>query len=127
LCHPLIQLSSSVLTYAYAELLEQVELNKNERDFTEVHNVYNRFFDELHADLVKLSASLIGVPAGESSVDANRTQDQLTVRKKQYTEAWISYMRFVRRAEGHKAYRDAFGKARKEEHIGCEVYEAAGA
>lgn len=36
-------------------------------------------------------------------------------------------MRFARRAQDHKVYRDAFGKARKEEHIGWEVYEAAGA
>ncbi|KAJ7444325.1 hypothetical protein FB451DRAFT_1189650 [Mycena latifolia] len=116
------------LTFAYAEYLEKAKLNKNEKDYSEVHAVYKRFFNVLRADLVKLSA-VVEVPAEESSANTNgsegsvnlqprKSQDELTECKKQYSNAWINYMR-------HKIYRDTFGKARKEEHIGWEVYEAA--
>ncbi|KAJ7092538.1 hypothetical protein C8R43DRAFT_1203263 [Mycena crocata] len=115
---------SFVLNYAYAEHLEKAELKKDQRDFTEVYNVYDRFFGVLRANLARLSVvPEPETPAQEPTADAN---DELSERKKQYSNAWINYMRFARRAQGHKACRDAFGKARKDPFVGWEVYEAAG-
>ncbi|KAJ7165605.1 Suf-domain-containing protein [Mycena crocata] len=130
---------SFALNYAYAEHLEKAELKKDERDFTEVHNVYDRFFGVLRANLARLSVvPEPETPAQEPTADANGAeatssdtppanpnQDELSERKKQYSNAWINYMRFARRAQGHKACRDAFGKARKDPFVGWEVYEAA--
>ena len=39
---------------------------------------------------------------------------------------WIMYMRFARRAEGIKAARGIFGKARKSPHITWHTFEASG-
>ncbi|KAJ7111503.1 hypothetical protein C8R44DRAFT_856716 [Mycena epipterygia] len=47
-------------------------------------------------------------------------QDELTERKKQCSNAWINYMRFACRAQGHKACREVFGKARWDEYITWE-------
>ncbi|KAJ7124554.1 hypothetical protein C8R44DRAFT_149431 [Mycena epipterygia] len=137
---------SFALTYAYAELLEKTELKKDQRDYTEVHNVYERFFGVLRANLARLSALAAPAPAPAPAADepvveepapadpngteakegsGSLNQDELTERKKQYSNAWINYMRFARRAQGHKACREAFGKARRDEYIGWEVYEAA--
>ncbi|KAJ7983053.1 Suf-domain-containing protein [Mycena polygramma] len=133
---------SFALTYAYVELLEKAELKKDQRDFTEIHSVYERFFGVLRANLARLAASAHppDPPAeganGEGAADAppaaapitqdiKLLQEELAERKKMYSNAWINYMRFARRAQGHKACRDAFGKARREEYIGWEVYEAA--
>ncbi|KAJ7735126.1 Suf-domain-containing protein, partial [Mycena maculata] len=144
---------SFALTYAYAEFLEKAELKKDQRDYAEVHAVYERFFGVLRANLARLTdaaaaAAAADSPVDEPSGDANGTngngnasangaeaasapaavtqiQAELIDRKRQYSNAWINYMRFARRAQGHKACRDAFGKARKEEYIGWEVYEAA--
>ncbi|KAJ6447973.1 Suf-domain-containing protein [Mycena vitilis] len=131
---------SFALTYAYVELLEKAELKKDQRDFTEINNVYERFFGVHRANLARLAAAAHPPPAedanGEGAADAATadapvTQDiellqkELAEYKKMYSNAWINCMRFARRAQGHKAYRDAFGKARREEYIGWEVYEAA--
>ncbi|KAJ7670990.1 hypothetical protein B0H17DRAFT_1245443 [Mycena rosella] len=40
----------------------------------------------------------------------NLNQEELDEHKKQFTNAYINYMRFARRAEGHQAYRKAFSK-----------------
>lgn len=83
----------------------------------------------LRADLVKLSASVVEVPVEESSTATNGSEGSVNLQlsKSQYSNGWINYMCFARRAQGHKMYSNTFGKARKEEHIGCEVYKAAGA
>lgn len=47
-------------------------------------------------------------------------------RRTELCIAWITYMRFARRAEGLKPARNIFGKARKDKWVGWEVYEAAG-
>jgi cleavage stimulation factor subunit 3 len=108
-----------------------------------VHSVYERFFGVLRADLARLTAApnVSDSPVEENSGDNNsqetvsataapqvnnQQQEELVERKKQYSNAWINYMRFARRAQGHKACRDAFGKARRDDYIGWEVYEAAG-
>ncbi|KAJ7083098.1 Suf-domain-containing protein [Mycena belliarum] len=125
------------LTYAYAEILEKAELKKDQRDFTEVHTVYDRFIGVLRANLVRLSAAASEATTAEATTDANGAenssasttsnpgQDELDDHKKRFTNAWINYMRFARRAEGHKAYRDVFSKARREEYLGWEAFEAA--
>ncbi|WVR05236.1 hypothetical protein IAU60_002248 [Kwoniella sp. DSM 27419] len=39
--------------------------------------------------------------------------------------AWVMYMRFARRAEGIKAARGVFGKARKSPHLSWHIFEAS--
>ncbi|KAJ7665265.1 Suf-domain-containing protein [Mycena polygramma] len=123
---------SFVLTYAYAELLEKMEQKKVvQRDFTEIHRIYESFFGVLRANLARLAAAAFPPDTPADDVNAPLTQDvkhlqeEFAEGKKQYSNAWINYMRFARRAQGHKACRDAFGKARREEHIAWEVYKAA--
>ncbi|KAJ7174432.1 Suf-domain-containing protein [Mycena filopes] len=135
---------SFALTYAYAELLEKAQLKKDHRDFTEIHAVYERFFGVLRVELARLTATATDSPTEAPNGDASdpeaapaeppteeelaerkRNQEELPELKKQYSNAWINYMRFARRAQGHKACREVFGKARKDEFIGWEVYEAA--
>ncbi|KAJ7707166.1 hypothetical protein B0H16DRAFT_1311703, partial [Mycena metata] len=84
-------------------LLEKSQLTKDHRDFTEIHSVYERFFGVLCR---------------------KKNQEELPELKKQYSNTWINYMRLAHRAQGHKTCRDVFGKARKDEYIGWEVYEA---
>ncbi|KAJ7033322.1 Suf-domain-containing protein [Mycena alexandri] len=127
---------SFALTYAYAELLEK---KKDPRDFTEIHIVYERLLRVLRVELERLTAAasespdydnLEWVPADpptkEGVAERKRNQEDLLEFKKQYSNAWINYMRFARRAQGHEARRDVFRKARKDEYVGWEVYEAAG-
>ncbi|KAJ6544221.1 hypothetical protein B0H19DRAFT_1076360 [Mycena capillaripes] len=136
---------SFALTYAYAESLEKAELKKDQRDFTEVHSLYERFFGVLRPSLARLAEAVAPAdPPTEEPADGNTVEtapgtaappttpaannpqaEELAERRKQYSNAWINYMRFARRAQGHKACRDAFGKARRDEFIGWEVYEAA--
>ena len=133
---------SFALTYAYTEQLEKAELKKDLRDFSAVHSVYERFFSVLRANLARLTA-LAAPPEvsaedtkeengsqesiSSASVPNKHYQDELSERKKLYSNAWINYMRFVRRAQGQTICRETFSKARKDEYVGWEVHEAAGA
>ncbi|KAF7301152.1 CFIA complex component [Mycena indigotica] len=137
---------SHSLTYAYAEQLELLELNskKEQREYAEVHALYERFFAILRANLVRLSQVATVAPTDSNSSppdpfgdepmpdatkEANSVEnpmaEELSEHKKQYSNVWINYMRFSRRSQGHKAARDAFGKARRDEYTGWEVFEAA--
>lgn len=103
--------------------------------------MYERFLDVLRTNLPNLSAATaantttVSSPADEASLETtnppppptNQHQDELTQHTKQYSNVWINYMRFARRAQGYQGFRDAFAAARKDEHVGGEVYEAAGA
>ncbi|KAJ7050847.1 Suf-domain-containing protein [Mycena amicta] len=122
---------SYALTYAYAEQLELAELKKEPRDFAELSQAASgsssdaapdSFSDEPMPD----ANGHVGPDAnGTDSSTSNPTSEELVERKKQYSNAWINYMRFSRRTLGHKAARDAFGKARRDEYTGWEVFEAA--
>ncbi|KAJ6501440.1 Suf-domain-containing protein [Mycena vitilis] len=119
---------SFVLTYAYVELLEKAELQKDQRDFTDIQGIYERFLGLLRGNLARLAvAAYPPDPSAKTPIekDAKIIQDELAARRKHYSNAWINYIRFTRRTQDHQAYRDAFGKARKEEYIGWEVYEVA--
>ncbi|KAJ7020973.1 hypothetical protein C8F04DRAFT_973367 [Mycena alexandri] len=126
---------SFALTYAYAELLEK---KKDPCDFTEIHSVYERLLRVLRVELERLTAVVSDSPGDDISewvpaqppteeavAERKKNQDDLPEFKKQYSNAWINYMRFARRAQGHQACRDVFGRARQDEYIGWEVYEAA--
>ncbi|KAJ6579583.1 Suf-domain-containing protein [Mycena vulgaris] len=124
---------SFALTYAYAELLEKAELQKDQRDFKPVHQVYEKFIDVLRAKIIaRPPVPAPDPPVEKPTIEVNGSegpsppsnQDELPERKKQFANAWINYMRFARRAEGHKAYREVFGKARRDEYTSWEVYEA---
>ncbi|KAF7331026.1 mRNA 3'-end-processing protein RNA14 [Mycena venus] len=131
---------SFALTYAYAEMLERAELKKDQRDFSEVHSLYERFFGVLRVKLARLTEAAApskpaadDAPVDEANKDENKEDNNTTVEAVPataappglYSNAWINYMRFARRAQGHKAGRDAFAKARKDGFTGWEVYEAA--
>ncbi|KAJ7764369.1 hypothetical protein B0H16DRAFT_1799897 [Mycena metata] len=121
---------SFALTYAYAELLEKSQLTKDHRDFTEIHSVYERFFGVLCVELARASplwrrpCRSADPPTQEELAERKKNQEELPELKKQYSNTWINYMRLAHRAQGHKMCRDVFGKARKDEYIGWEVYEA---
>ncbi|KAJ7182033.1 Suf-domain-containing protein [Mycena filopes] len=134
---------SFALTYTYAELLEKAQLEQD-RDFTEIHAVYERFLGVLRVELARLTAAATNSPTKAPNGDASdpeaapaapltaeelaerkRNQEELLDLKKQYSNAWNNYMRFARRAQGYKAAREVFGKARKDKYIGWEVYETA--
>ncbi|KAK7053797.1 mRNA 3'-end-processing protein RNA14 [Favolaschia claudopus] len=140
---------SFVLTYAYVELLEKAELKKDQRDFSTIHSVYERFIGGLRAHLARLtelaaqldvttkeateepkdeSGSLESIPANSATAAPglnSRYQAELVERKRHYANAWIAYMRFARRSQGQTTCRETFSKARKDEYVGWEVYEAA--
>lgn len=64
--------------------------------------------------------------SANSSSGTSPSLKEFLKRRTELCIAWITYMRFGLRAEGLKAARNIFGKARKDKWIGWEVYEAAG-
>ncbi|KAJ7153699.1 hypothetical protein C8R46DRAFT_1227997 [Mycena filopes] len=104
---------SFALTYAYAEALEEAQLDTGTRDFSAIHRVYERFLGVLRDQL--------------THARRETPQQELADLKKQYTNAWINYMRFTGRTEGHKACHDAFQSMHtgNDEYIGWELYEWA--
>ncbi|KAJ7855761.1 Suf-domain-containing protein [Mycena olivaceomarginata] len=135
---------SFALTYACVEMLERAELEKDRRDFSEVHTVYERFFGVLRVKLARLREAV--APADEANKDENKKDiittvkevsattgppglvahhEELVERKEQYSNAWINYIRFAWRAQGSTAGRKAFANARNDGLTGWQVYEAA--
>ncbi|KAJ7801935.1 hypothetical protein B0H14DRAFT_3489077 [Mycena olivaceomarginata] len=121
------------LTYACVEMLERAELEKEQRDFSEVHTVYERFFGVLRVKLARLREAV--APADEANKDENKKDNITTVkevsattgppglvahheelveRKEQYSNARINYIRFAWRAQGSTAGRKAFANARND-------------
>ena len=121
----------------------------------EVHSTFERFLEVLKNDLEAVEKRIISANSSfssdisqsqktepgdnvqpESQTQSSSTTDkpeekllqnkELTERRTEYGVAWVSYMRFARRAEGLKPSRAVFGKARKERWTPWEVYEAAG-
>ncbi|KAF7313210.1 CFIA complex component [Mycena kentingensis (nom. inval.)] len=133
---------SFVLTFAYAEQLELAQLKKEAevKDFSDVHALYDRFFaavctklDELAPEEVPADSTIVTTSSDESMKDgddpeegaAAQRREEFNTTAKHYSNAWINYIAFARRAQGHKASRDAFGKARKCKRVGWEVFKAA--
>ncbi|GAW03677.1 cfia complex component [Lentinula edodes] len=129
--------SSFLLTFAYAEALEI------KKDYAQVHTTYTDFLQVQKVSLAKLQervdeekAKLKSGDTDEIAIDTdpdlpNSTESSLSVlnsdledRKKEYALTYIIYMRFARRAEGVKASRSLFGKARRDKYASWEVYEA---
>jgi cleavage stimulation factor subunit 3 len=74
-----------------------------------------------------------GTHSAESSFVNSQSSDgktpkpkELTERRSEYGLVYIMYMRFGRRAEGLKASRTVFARARRDKWIPWEVYEASG-
>ncbi|KAL1747771.1 hypothetical protein HDZ31DRAFT_31172 [Schizophyllum fasciatum] len=138
--------ASFLLTFAYAEALEL------KRQYTEVHDLYTKFLDTLRVELDELEAKVKsetegaaangngangangmqvdGPASANTSIDSqappeSKTAATLALRRKEYGHAYVMYIRFARRAEGEKAGRTLFGKARKDRWTPWEVYEAA--
>ncbi|KAI0059336.1 Suf-domain-containing protein [Artomyces pyxidatus] len=129
--------SSFLLNFAYAESLE---LNQQ---YAEVHTVFEKFIDALRVDLeqleTKIAASATPVPPPESSQQSEPVASFVTLsteekppkskelaeKRTEYGLAWTIYMRFARRAEGLKASRALFARARRDRWTPWEVYESA--
>ncbi|KAF8520032.1 hypothetical protein BU17DRAFT_89425 [Hysterangium stoloniferum] len=127
--------ASFVLNFANAEALE------NTKSYAEVHTMFTKFIEILHVELEKqvkaapfdnpliLNGSAITQPSSSSGSGSSGSvmtpQKEFAKRRTELCIAWITYMRFARRAEGLKPARAVFGKARKDKWIGWEVYEAA--
>jgi cleavage stimulation factor subunit 3 len=85
-----------------------------------------------------ISATAAAPPTTEARVHSNpslasQSSDgkppkvkEMADRQADYGLVWIMYMRFGKRAEGLKAMRSIFAKARKDRLIPWTVYEAAG-
>lgn len=139
---------SFVLNFAYAEAQEVAKNN------AEVHATFEKFLEVLKADLEAVEKRISSAtssfssdisqsqqtepgdnvqPESQSSSFSEKSDEkrlknkELTERRTEYGIAWVSYMRFARRAEGLKPSRTIFGKARKERWTPWEVFEAAGA
>lgn len=138
---------SFVLNFAYAEAQEAAKNN------AEVHATFEKFLEVLKTDLEAVEKRISSAnssfssdisqsqktepgdnvqPESQSSSFTEKSDDklpknkELTERRTEYGIAWISYMRFARRAEGLKPSRTVFSKARKERWTPWEVFEAAG-
>lgn len=128
----LINYHSFLLNFAYAEAQENAKNN------TEVHSMFTKFIEVLHADIEKVEKTVTpdnsfasnGSAATQQSASSLSSlllpQKELARRRTELGIAWIAYMRFARRAEGLKPARTVFGKARKDKWISWEIYEAAG-
>ncbi|KAK7002103.1 hypothetical protein R3P38DRAFT_3609133, partial [Favolaschia claudopus] len=115
---------SFALNYAYAELLEKVECQKdvNKRDFAGVTPVYESFIAVLLKNLVRVTE----LSVANSLPGLNtRYKQELVGLKLQYANAWIQYMRFSRRSQGRMSGLVVFVKACEDEFVGWDVYEAA--
>lgn len=139
-----------MLNFAYAEV---EEANKS---FEEVHATFEKFLDTLRKELDTLETRVNNINSPTSSQAQNTPASQsneayvpglgsqnsfsmpaleekptknkeLSDRRTEYGLAWISYMRFARRAESLKSARAVFGKARRDKWTPWEVFEAAGA
>lgn len=116
-------------------------------DLPEVHSTYEKFIATLAKGLDELeksdpSAALNGVKdepnSSQSTNDSFNSQssdDRSTAKKgpteaqlkrSEYGQAYIMWMRFARRAEGLQSLRKVFAKARKDRWAPWEVYEASG-
>ncbi|KAI0734823.1 Suf-domain-containing protein [Fomitopsis betulina] len=138
--------SSFVLNFAYAEAQEAAKNN------AEVHATFEKFLEVLKTDLEAVEKKIASanssfssdIPQSQKTEPGDNVQPEsqgsslsdksdekhlknkeLTERRTEYGIAWVSYMRFARRAEGLKPSRAIFGKARKERWTPWEVYEAA--
>ncbi|KAG6856078.1 hypothetical protein H0H87_007608, partial [Tephrocybe sp. NHM501043] len=141
--------ASFLLTFAYAEALE------TKKEFAEVHTQFDRLLSVLRVKLDELETRLAAEEAqkeaqnvnnpdiqavveqgvqpqpqqsnGSSGSDENKSRksSELSERRTEYGLVWIMYMRFGRRAEGIKASRAIFSKARKDRWTPWEVWEAA--
>lgn len=131
--------TSFILNFAYAEALEVA------KNYTDAHSLFTKFIELLQVELEKKFHTLAPDPSfamngtaivqhltASSTSSANSSSGispslkEFLKRRTELCIAWITYMRFGLRAEGLKAARNIFGKARKDKWIGWEVYEAAG-
>ncbi|KAE9411113.1 Suf-domain-containing protein [Gymnopus androsaceus JB14] len=130
--------SSFLLTFAYTEVLEL------RKEYAQVHTTYSKFLDIQKATLTELQQSIDEEQertkkAAETAKSDESIASQLDLlssseeiflsgdfddRKKEYALTYIMYMRFARRAEGVKASRSLFGRARRDKYASWEVYEA---
>lgn len=142
--------TSFVLNFAYAEALELDGAD----NYSAVHRVFTTLLSGLRARLEarqtfsrnsgvaaggdnqgqnKWPDTVQQVAQGAEGFDAHAVDDGSTStsekdfasRRHEYGLAWIMYMRFARRAEGTKSGRETFGKARQDDLIPWQVYEAA--
>ncbi|KAF5390357.1 hypothetical protein D9757_002906 [Collybiopsis confluens] len=127
--------SSFLLTFAYAEALEV------RKDYAQVHMTYSDFL-EVQRKLLEGLVTRVDLSKEKKTPELGDTDDSIVEpdppadtalaalgddfedRKKEYALTYIMYMRFARRAEGVKASRSLFGKARRDKFASWEVYEA---
>lgn len=136
--------TSFVLTFAYAEALEQ----QGSRNYPLVHEAYRGLTASLRTALGCLESTLTvastthstGNEAGPSSSPHStasrginvRTAGEMSLlrtdfaeRRREYGVVWIMYMRFARRAEGMHACHGIFSSARLDRFTPWQVYDAA--
>lgn len=133
--------TSFVLHFAYAELCEML------KKFPEAHAAFDSLIKSLHSKLDEAESELAsevqrvrdavpstGVVNGELAQERDEREKLVTERhNKELAEmkgelgvVWVMLMRFSRRAEGLRAARSVFARARKDKYCPWGVYEAAG-
>lgn len=140
---------SFLLTFALAELEEERE------NFTDCHNIFQALIKHLDDEIEDLTKSVVAEveaargpeipPAASSEMESDESDFARLVREREErgkivqerrgkdiqgvkTAAgivWVMYMRFARRAEGLKAARIVFGKARKSPNVTWHMFEAS--
>ncbi|KIY44838.1 TPR-like protein [Fistulina hepatica ATCC 64428] len=126
---------SYLMNFAYAELKE------SQKDHNAAREIFESFLALLRKEMEESEKSETPQPAsangngnGDSgSKDSSfislqeeaKPTSAFAQRQKEYGLAYIMYMRFAQRSEGVKASRAVFGKARRDNWVPWEVYEAA--
>ena len=128
--------SSVLLAFALADAEE------DRKDFAKCHTIYetliNRLYPEIDAMQQKVAAEVETakgpVVADTVLAEERETRGEFVAARRGKDVAdleacagvvWVMYMRFARRAEGIKAARGVFGKARKSPHPSWHVFEAS--
>ncbi|KZT55980.1 Suf-domain-containing protein [Calocera cornea HHB12733] len=129
------------------------ELEESRRALPAAHALFNTLITNLSAQLAQLKQSIDAEAeaARGPAIDSASAGQELSEDLRKATEereergarvwarrgrelddlkaamqvAWIMLMRFARRAEGLKAARTVFGRARKSEWVGWQVFEAS--
>lgn len=96
-----------------AELLQSLDDEQEEK---------RKAIDAANSDESSTELKMMSSSVSEDSLTNSDFED----RKKEYALTYIMYMRFARRAEGVKASRSLFGRARRDKFASWEVYEAGG-
>lgn len=118
------------------------DAEEDRKDYVKCHTIYDTLINQLYPEIETLEkkvAAEVNAAKGPEVADAELAEERETRGKLVATRrgkdvadlaacagvVWVMYMRFARRAEGIKAARGVFGKARKSPHPTWHIFEAS--